>query len=110
MKLPKVLEIGPYSYDLLISGELIRDFEHNRGTNGYTYGYSDHVNTQIVLNPANSPCQMRETLWHEIKHCVFPHILAGDPLDEETVVGLTSPGEMDALRRNKGLVEFLIER
>lgn len=65
-----------------------------------------------MLDTTVPPAQQRDTLWHEVKHCVNYLAAFGgkDRLGEEETVGRTCSLELAALRDNPSLVAFLTEQ
>jgi len=50
---------------------------------------------------------LRETVLHEMLHCIFEHT-GVDPEEHETLIRSISPLLLETLRRNPELVEWLV--
>jgi hypothetical protein len=74
------------------------------------YGMTDKRSCTIWMNPNNAETFLRETLFHEIMHaCQFIAGLSNSkPVVGEDFITRVSPLYLDALRRNPGLVEYLM--
>jgi hypothetical protein len=102
-------------YTVRLSSSAIAEFSVSR--NSRYAGYSDHKELEIVLDPAVSESARRETLWHEIKHCLIPKYKPSfatfkEDADfdfEEWYIALSSPGELGVLRQNPDLVAYLMD-
>jgi len=60
--------------------------------------------------------QLRDTIWHEIKHAIYHETaLATDfkddkvDLTEEQIILRSAPAELQVMRDNEGLMEFLLD-
>lgn len=104
---PSVIKVGPYQYTVSQDEVKLRDYEHQQ-RNGYS-GYSDHSKLEIIVDPTLADDQQAETLWHEVKHCVYNVVGWRDgALKEEEVIRRAAPMELAVLRENPALVAFLV--
>lgn len=106
MPLPKKAKVGPHTYTL-------RAVENLESLTDQTGGvtFSEAV---IVYDPAQAHTQLRDTLLHELLHCViFETPLRKelkDSEEEEKLVWTLSPRILALLRDNPQLVAFLTEK
>src|ERR1051326_2926587 len=103
---PKTISIGPYVYAVTDNKDTFNEVVAKWGG---CVGYVDHDALLIVLAPEPAQAQKRDTLWHECKHAAW-RITGAHPnrkLSEEEVISRSSTIELDILRRNPGLVEYL---
>lgn len=104
--MPSSVRVGPYVYT--ISQDVAKLQEHERKQRGAYSGYSDHSKMEIVVGPEEAACSQRETLWHEVKHCVIHLFGEYGKQDDETYVRRTAPMELAVLRDNPELVAYLL--
>lgn len=104
---PARVRVGPHVYRVVVDEARIRQFEHDQGGKSHK-GYTDRWTCEIVLDPRQAPCQLRETLWHEIKHAVAS-LSRFDQDEEEDMIARMAPWELLVLRDNPTLVAFLLE-
>lgn len=104
---PASVKVGPYVYSVGMDEAKIRQFEHERQA-GFS-GHSDHGALEIHIDPHNAPAYQRETLWHEIKHCVLRLSGFEGKASEEDIICRTSPMELAVLRDNPDLVRYLLD-
>lgn len=105
--LPETIKVGPYVYSVSRDESKLRQFEHER--NGQYSGRSDHEKLEIQVDPNGAPAYQRETLWHEVKHCVLRLSGFSGKAGEEEMICRSSPLELAVLRDNPDLVEFLTD-
>jgi hypothetical protein len=107
-ELPATIKVGPHDYRILVDETRLRQFERERGQGHYAY--ADLRACEIVLDPTLPASQLRESLWHEVKHAVA-HVTAwfDGALDEEDCIARMSPMELATLRDNPALVAYLTE-
>ena len=107
--IPSLIEVGPYTYKV-DDGELgllrkEREFETG------LYGYTDHLGLVIGIAPGVAEDNQTETLLHEVLHCIIRLMgLDWSTEDEEKIIKRLSPLLIDTLRRNPGLVAYLLNQ
>ena len=115
MKPPKSVKVGPRTYTVHIKGKKVKTARDNAPF--FLQGQAFHIPQYIIINPDQHVDQQRETLLHELLHCVFN---VADNLDvirkiddvddlEEALVRLISPHLYQVLRDNPALVAHLTE-
>jgi hypothetical protein len=106
--LPASIRVGALVYQVCEDAETLRDAERSEGTG--IYGAANHRRLIIAVDRTVPPGQQRDTLWHEVKHCVNYLAAFGgkDKLGEEEVVERTCSLELLVLRDNPSLVAFLL--
>lgn len=104
---PKTILIGPHKYKVIYDEDRCVDAEAN--------GMMRSDDTEIIVNPEISQDRQRVVLLHETLHAIFD--LAGfEKLDlvsvklEEKIINNISPLLLDVLRRNKNLIDFLLDK
>lgn len=111
MKPPRRLKVGHLSYTVEVDAKRCREAD-------VTYGQSDMRDSTILLSPEQSAGQLRDTMLHEVLHCVMDQtnirhggdkalIPTGD--DEERLIHALSPALLAVLRDNPRLIAFLLE-
>jgi len=105
--MPTSIKVGPYVYRVDEDEREIRKFEHNRS--GAYGGCTDHALQTIHIDPTLAPTQRRETLWHEVKHCVVYLFQWDGKKAEEEAIRMMAPMELAVLRDNPELVAYLLE-
>lgn len=70
-------------------------------------GEWDARNATIHYDPTQSLPVLRETVLHEMLHCIFEHT-GVDPEEHEQLIRSISPLVLETLRRNPELVEWLV--
>lgn len=104
--MPKTIKVGPFVYSVLQDAAKLQAWE--REQKGAYSGFSDHALMRIVIGPDEALCSQRETLWHEVKHCVVHLFGKYGKMDDETYIRRTAPMELAALRENPDLVAYLL--
>ncbi len=104
-EMPRTLKIGPFVYVVL--QDVVKLQAHERKQKAGYSGYTDHSLMEIIIGPDEALCSRRETLWHEVKHCVVHLFGEYGKMDDETHVRRSAPMELAALRENPDLVAFL---
>lgn len=99
--MPSSVRIGALTYDVRVESELT-DATH-------AWGHIRHEPQLIFLNERNRSDRMRIALWHEIKHAINCLVNVDDETPEEQATTVQAPMELQVLRDNPGLVEFLTE-
>ena len=107
VEMPGSVTVGPFTYTVL--RDVAKLQAHEREMKRAYSGYSDHQALEIVVGPDEHPQMQRETLWHEVKHCVIWLFGEYGKMDDETYVRRTSPMELAVLRANPELVAYLTE-
>jgi hypothetical protein len=112
---PNAVKVGPFTYEIewLDNGQWL--------TNGHSDdfgGLSDHEPMVIRMRAtdARSEDSLRETLLHEVLHCVgaviginhFTPVADDENNAEEKIVTMTSPTLLGVLRDNPGVLAYLI--
>lgn len=94
MKLPKEIKIGPHTYKAR--------FEENYSANHGTLAESRHTHTQIVIDPSQSESQLRDTLLHEILHCINAQVgfVSHERSEEEAAVARLAPMLLQVIQDN----------
>lgn len=106
LPMPDRIRVGPFVYGVL--QDVVKLQAHEREKKGAYSGYSDHSLMEIVIGPDEAACSQRETLWHEVKHCVVHLFGEYGKMDDETYVRRTAPMELAVLRENPALVAYLL--
>jgi hypothetical protein len=104
--MPERIVVGPFVYRIV--QDVAKLQAHEREKKGAYSGYSDHAAMEIVVGPDESLCSQRETLWHEVKHCVVHLFGEYGKMDDETYIRRTAPMELAVLRSNPALVAYLL--
>lgn len=104
--MPDRVRVGPYVYT--VSQDVAKLQEHERSKRGAYSGYSDHSKMEIVVGPDEAACSQRETLWHEVKHCVVYLFGEYGKMDDETHIRRMAPMELAVLRDNPDLAAYLL--
>lgn len=104
--MPERIRVGPFVYTIVQDVAKLQARERER-RDAYS-GYSDHAKMEIVIGPDEAACSQRETLWHEVKHCVVHLFGEYGKMDDETYVRRTAPMELAVLRDNPALVRYLL--
>lgn len=108
-KIPDHVDVGPYCYTITVD-ELAR---HRAQESAQTIllGHTNHDDLTVIINEKMSASLARETLLHEMLHTV--NEVTGlrakwGNAKEERIVRRTSPILLELLRRNPGLVAYLM--
>jgi hypothetical protein len=105
VKPPRVVKVGPYQYTVNAFDSLAELTSQSAGVN--------FNKTEVHYDPAQSPGQMRDSILHELLHCIIyeTHIRKeiGSEEDEEKLVWTLSPRILALLRDNPRLVQYLTE-
>lgn len=104
--LPSAVDVAAIRYTIVVDLTEAAMAAHDAQLR-WLYGVADHRNERIVLHPDQGPSQLRDTLLHEVLHCVAS-VAGGLGEDEEAIVAQLSRTLLDTLRRNPGLVTFLL--
>lgn len=105
--MPGAIIVGPAVYEVVLDKaemnavcrEEMRDL----------LGSTSHRKLVITIDPDQAPGCMRDTLLHECLHTLAMTTDAFDSREqEEAGVGRLSPVLLDLLRRNPGLVSYLL--
>ena len=81
--------------------------EEGGTTDPDSLGEWDARNAIVHYDPTQTMPVLRETVLHEMLHCVFEHT-GVDPEEHETLIRSISPLLLELLRRNPELVEWLV--
>lgn len=100
MKMPRYVTVGPHIYTV---HETFKKFEVED-----RLGECSPTKLEIRIKPNLAESQKRETLWHEVKHAVNELAGLSDGAKEESFVKRGAPLELDVLRRNPELLEYLL--
>jgi hypothetical protein len=104
--MPASIKVGPFVYAVIQDAAKLQAWEREK--KGAYSGFSDHSLMRIVIGPDEATCSQRETLWHEVKHCVVHLFGEYGNQDDETYIRRTAPMELAALRENPDLVAYLL--
>lgn len=105
---PKVVELVGQRFDVVLAPRWSEALNAHR-SDPIGIGTSQIDAQRITIADNVGPDQIRDTLLHEILHCLGGTIgLFDDGKVEERVIAALSPLVLDALRRNPELVRFLV--
>lgn len=104
--MPTSVKVGPYVYAIVQDAAKLQAFERDK--RGAYSGYSNHSRYEICVGPDEAPCAQRETLWHEVKHCVVNLFGEYGKMDDETHIRRMAPMELAVLRDNPMLAAYLL--
>ncbi len=107
MKRPELVWVGAKPYTVTYSNEKIRlkSADRQKGLLGNT----DHCSLEIIIDDAPVEQVIRDTLLHEVLHCIWEDAGIRDmEMTEEDIVGCVSPRLVSVLRVNPELVEYLV--
>lgn len=114
--MPASVLIGSVTYRVTADpGEWMRS-EHELQRKG-DYGHCDCSTAVIYINPASSPDVARQSLWHEVLHCLcetvmgapqWRHLGEGRLEREEFVVRSIESPTLLVLRDNPDLAAYLL--
>ena len=76
-------------------------------TDSDSLGEWDARTATISYDPAQTLPVLRETILHEMLHCILEHT-GVEPDEHETLIRNISPLMLETLRRNPELVEWLV--
>jgi len=108
-RIPTLIDVGPYTYRV-VSDELCMLRKEKELETGL-YGYTDHLGLEIGIAQTVAVDNQTETLLHEVLHCITRMMgLDWTTEDEEKVIKHLSPLLLDTLRRNPGLVAYLLNQ
>ena len=109
--LPSSVTVGPYRYSIQVDRARLADLNRRQdGSHGHQVGETDHVTLEITMDPHLPLDLLKETLLHEVIHCIWSTVnLRQRKLNEEDVIGSLVPTLLDTLRRNPTLVEYLLK-
>ncbi len=103
---PKLIKVGPYVYTVFFDKKKIKKASYGQGK--AVYGETDKNKLEIIVDPEPNIQIQREILWHEIKHAAYAWVEAAiDDPTEEQIICLTAPIELQIMRDNPELLEFL---
>lgn len=115
--LPESVIIGTVVYAILNDPTSWMAYEHGSQTKGF-YGATQFRQSQILINPEQTPEQTRLTLWHEILHALNQSVM-GDPSwtrlskdpdeAEEIMVRRLEHPTLAVLRDNPELTLYLMD-
>lgn len=104
-EMPKSVKVGPYVYSIGTDTAKIRAFEHERGD--AVAAMTSHHMLEINIDPSHAPGFQRESLLHEVKHCICHLVNFSGKLTEESMIEATTGAELAVLRDNPDLVAYL---
>ena len=113
--IPSTVRIGSVTYTVTIDPDAWMRYEHENPERGF-YGRTNHTRALILIDPESSPDVARQTLWHEVMHCLCETTMGspdwrglGKKKDarEEAVVSMLESPIVLVLRDNPGLVAYL---
>lgn len=104
---PKHIKVGPYRYKVTWDAKGMEPFQDHSPN---AYGFSDHRQSRIAIAPNQSESSKRDTLLHEVLHCVTFVMGMGKTIEEmpeEELVLRLSPQLLSVLRDNPELLSYL---
>jgi hypothetical protein len=109
------VRIGPHEYTIYWSDEHWERLRIREDGLGHLMGRTAHHLGEIYIKPGMSPSQLRDTLLHEIMHCIYSsglginlsNIRHVDDLDEYLVSTVT-PWLLGVLRDNPDVLAYLL--
>lgn len=107
--IPHQLHLGSLTYKVTTSKPAIDAACRDEGAD--LYGRTDHTKLLIVLDPGNAPAMQRQTLTHEVLHCITERsglTTEMSQAEEEKLVRRIAPALLDLLRSNDELVRYLL--
>lgn len=110
MKLPESVVVCGHSYEVKMVDD--PDEALHRAGDPNSLGVSDHVKCRIrIRNGEQSETQYRDTVLHEVLHAVIAQTYSQKAYakdDDEQAVAVMATHLLDTLRRNPGLVAYLL--
>lgn len=103
--LPATIRVGPFVYTVATDESALRRLEHEFKASHA--GHTDHAQLSIQIDPTGARGYQRDTLWHEVLHCVVRLVNLQVKLPEEELVCSLSGATLAALRDNPDLVAYL---
>lgn len=101
-KLPKHINIGPYSYEVIICKNKDKRLKGKGDEDGVYFGRINHKHMCIYLAGNQKKQMMYDTLLHEVMHGIFTVVGGwGSGVEEEKVVSMFSTMLLDTLRKGK---------
>jgi hypothetical protein len=109
-KPPRAIRVGPLVYT--VSEDRTQLLEAVRAEQSGLLGITDHSAATITLDKRQAPCMKRDTLLHEVLHCLTQTTGIADELgdNEEGVVRRLAPALLGVLRDNAKLVAYLTDK
>lgn len=104
-EMPKSVKVGPYTYAVSTDEAAIRKFEHEKQSRHA--GHTSHSELAIHVDPHNAAGYQRDTLWHEVLHCIVNVVNLQPKLSEEEIICTISHMTLAVLRDNPDLVAYL---
>jgi len=72
-------------------------------------GVSNHHNLTILIDDGVAEQVVRDTLWHEITHCLWSDAGMKDlDMNEEDIVGLLTPRLVSMMRVNPDVMAYML--
>ncbi len=109
MKLPKRIQVGPFTYTVVVDKAAMDAL--CRAGRTELLGRCDEAQLTIHVEPDQADGQKRDTVLHETLHALVASTGLAEQLDgdlEELIVRALSTAVLDTLRRNPKLVAFLL--
>jgi hypothetical protein len=110
--MPRQIHMGPLTYRVSTSlddWKRLSPEDFDKDGDLRSWGYTHHTSGTILINPESHDVLQRLTLLHEIMHAAA--FSAGQLYDrkrpEEDWVVMVSAPLLDAMKRTKGLTEYL---
>lgn len=103
--MPRTIKVGPYVYTVSTDESSLRRLEHEMKE--AHAGHTSHHNLSIQIDPNHIAGYQRDTLWHEVLHCVAGVVNLQTELNEEAIIGSLSGMTLAVLRDNPDLVAYL---
>jgi hypothetical protein len=104
-EMPKSVKVGPFVYSIGTDVSKIRGVEHEKQM--ACAAYTDRHMLEIHIDSSHALGAQRDSLWHEIKHCVCYVVNYSGKLTEESMIETTTGMELAVLRDNPDVVAFL---
>jgi hypothetical protein len=72
-------------------------------------GVSHHHNLSILIDDGVAEQVIRDTLWHEIMHCIWINAGMQDlNMNEEDIIGLVTPRLVSMMRVNPDVMSYML--
>jgi hypothetical protein len=105
VKPPRAVKVGPFKYG-------VHGLSQLHSITGDAGGV-DHIKQEIIYHPEQADEQERDTILHELLHCLIfqTHLRKKfEEAEEEELVWTLSPRLLALLRDNPRLVQYLTEK
>lgn len=107
MKRPDLIWVGALPYTVAYDHDAIRITAADIRKD--IVGHSQHHTLQITVNDDVAEQVIRDTLLHEVLHCIWNDAgMAGLEMTEEEIIGCLTPRLVSVLRVNPELIAYLV--